>query len=294
MSRLGWASDRLRGRRVTMITARRFGAFMLGVAMLIGCGAAAWGTVENSAAWGVDEPSNGTVQRTVGMTAKQGDATTMAKVRVAARQSEEKRIADETAELKAGLEQANAQAEANHQARQAQARENAEKAKLEQAQSQSQAQAQEKQKQAQPQTQVQQAQAQTQTQTQAQPAPAPAPAPSGPVDHPIARVCGPVSQPADCQGAIDQGGLVQSNYYPFGYQSLGLHTIFAAHNNRGGAWILNVNVGDVISIGGVRYRATNRQTVMSGGYADVITSMILLQTCDWSGGTAQLITLERL
>ncbi|NMM97541.1 hypothetical protein [Bifidobacterium olomucense] len=290
MSRLGWTSDRLRGRRVTMSAARRFGAAMLGVAMLIGCGAAAWGTVENGAAWGVDEPSSGVVQRTVGVAAKQGDATTKAKVRVAARQSEEKRIADEAAELKAGLEQANAQAEANHQARQAQARESAEKAKLEQAKVPAQAQAQEKQEQAQPQAQVQQAQAQP----QAQPAPAPAPAPSGPVDHPIARVCGPVSQPADCQGAIDQGGLVQSNYYPFGYQSLGLHTIFAAHNNRGGAWILNVNVGDVISIGGVRYRATNRQTVMSGGYADVISSMILLQTCDWSGGTAQLITLERI
>lgn len=189
----------------------------------------------------------------------------------AAKRAEEQRIADEAAELKAGLEEANRQSEAQWQA-QAAAR----------------SEAQGRQQAARPQQQAAQPQ-----QAQSAPAPAPAPAPSGPVDHPIARVCGPVREPADCQGAIDQGGLVQTNYYPAGREELGTWTIFAAHNNEGGAWMLDVQVGDVVRIGGADYQATDRRTVQSGGTAN-LTSQYYLQTCDWTGGTAQLIGLKRL
>lgn len=191
----------------------------------------------------------------------------------AAKRAEEQRIAEEAARVKDEQEAAARKAAEEQAAREKEV----EAARQAQAQAQAQRQAAAQQAQAAP--------APAQNQAQA----APAPAPSVPVDHGIARTCNG-NQPADCQWAIDQGGLVQVNFPdPWG---MGTWIDFAIHNNEGGAWMLDVNVGDVIRIGGVDYRVKNRRTVVSGGSA--MTTPIMMQTCDWTGGTAQLFDLERL
>ncbi|OXN00440.1 hypothetical protein [Bifidobacterium vansinderenii] len=190
----------------------------------------------------------------------------------AAKRAEEQRVAEEAARVKAEQEAAARKAAEEQAAREKEAE------AARQAQAQRQAAAQQAQAQAAP----------APAQNQAQAAPAPAPAPSGPVDHGIARTCNG-NQPADCQWAIDQGGLVQVNFPdPWG---MGTWIDFAVHNNEGGAWMLDVNVGDVIRIGGVDYRVKNRRTVVSGGTA--VVTPIMMQTCDWTGGTMQVFDLER-
>lgn len=50
-----------------------------------------------------------------------------------------------------------------------------------------------------------------------------------------------------CQGAVDQGGMVDITYYN------GDTHIYSQHNGTGGAWINNLKPGDTVSLGGKQF-----------------------------------------
>lgn len=54
-----------------------------------------------------------------------------------------------------------------------------------------------------------------------------------------------------CQGAVDQGGMVDIDYYG------GKTHIYSQHNGTGGAWINNLKPGDSVSFGGKEYIVNN-------------------------------------
>lgn len=54
-----------------------------------------------------------------------------------------------------------------------------------------------------------------------------------------------------CQGAVDQGGMVDIGYYG------GKTHIYSQHNGTGGAWINNLKPGDSVSFGGKEYIVNN-------------------------------------
>lgn len=54
-----------------------------------------------------------------------------------------------------------------------------------------------------------------------------------------------------CQGAVDQGGMVDIDYYG------GKTHIYSQHNGTGGAWMNNLKPGDSVSFGGKEYIVNN-------------------------------------
>ena len=77
-----------------------------------------------------------------------------------------------------------------------------------------------------------------------------------------------------CQGAVDQGGMVDISYYG------GKTHIYSQHNGTGGAWINNLKPGDSVSFGGKEYIVNNynKQGATSAPFDGVYA-----QTCNENG-----------
>lgn len=77
-----------------------------------------------------------------------------------------------------------------------------------------------------------------------------------------------------CQGAVDQGGMVDINYYG------GKTHIYSQHNGTGGAWINNLKPGDSVSFGGKEYIVNdyNEQGATAAPFNGVYA-----QTCNENG-----------
>ena len=77
-----------------------------------------------------------------------------------------------------------------------------------------------------------------------------------------------------CQGAVDQGGMVDIGYYG------GKTHIYSQHNGTGGAWINNLKPGDSVSFGGKEYIVNNynKQGATSAPFDGVYA-----QTCNENG-----------
>lgn len=77
-----------------------------------------------------------------------------------------------------------------------------------------------------------------------------------------------------CQGAVDQGGMVDIGYYG------GKTHIYSQHNGTGGAWINNLKPGDSVSFGGKEYIVNNYN---EQGATAVPFNGIYAQTCNENG-----------
>ena len=77
-----------------------------------------------------------------------------------------------------------------------------------------------------------------------------------------------------CQGAVDQGGMVDIDYYG------GKTHIYSQHNGTGGAWMNNLKPGDSVSFGGKEYIVNNynKQGATSAPFDGVYA-----QTCNENG-----------
>lgn len=134
--------------------------------------------------------------------------------------------------------------------------------------------------------------------TESQPAlvtqPAPAPAPSAPSipNHAIARsATSGTNGTAGCQGAIDMGGLVDC--YWGGY-----YHYFAGHNYTEN-WILNLNTGDEVMVGGQMYRVLGMQIFSYNGQNTAYgvinnNTPYALQTCEYGTDNVRIVYLERI
>ncbi|OXN00408.1 hypothetical protein [Bifidobacterium vansinderenii] len=119
--------------------------------------------------------------------------------------------------------------------------------------------------------------------------PEPAPVQQEPVNHATVRTCyaGQGKPQSECAWAINLGGLVKTTYDGGPGETL---IDYAAHNNEGGAWILDVKVGDEVIIDGEHYRATKLRDF---AFNEVDPDPIMLQTCLPGGERARFVTLER-
>ena len=77
-----------------------------------------------------------------------------------------------------------------------------------------------------------------------------------------------------CQGAVDQGGMVDIGYYG------GKTHIYSQHNGTGGAWINNLKPGDSVSFGGKEYTVNNYN---EQGATAVPFNGVYAQTCNENG-----------
>lgn len=77
-----------------------------------------------------------------------------------------------------------------------------------------------------------------------------------------------------CQGAVDQGGMVDIGYYG------GKTHIYSQHNGTGGAWINNLKPGDSVSFGGKEYIVNNYN---EQGATAVPFNGVYAQTCNENG-----------
>lgn len=77
-----------------------------------------------------------------------------------------------------------------------------------------------------------------------------------------------------CQGAVDQGGMVDIGYYG------GKTHIYSQHNGTGGAWINNLKPGDSVSFGGKEYIVNNYN---EQGATAVPWNGVYAQTCNENG-----------
>ena len=77
-----------------------------------------------------------------------------------------------------------------------------------------------------------------------------------------------------CQGAVDQGGMVDIGYYG------GKTHIYSQHNGTGGAWINNLKPGDSVSFGGKEYIVNNYN---EQGATAAPFNGIYAQTCNENG-----------
>ncbi|MCI1984264.1 MAG: hypothetical protein LKJ47_05790 [Bifidobacteriaceae bacterium] len=117
-----------------------------------------------------------------------------------------------------------------------------------------------------------------------------APRTQGPANHGIARTCSTSNQPAACQSSVNGGGLVQINA---GNRGANI-TVYAAHDNAGGAWIQGVNNGDAVKIGGRSYKAAQtRHISKSNPQMATQKGQVWLQTCEKNGTTMKLVLLQR-
>ncbi|MCI1984263.1 MAG: hypothetical protein LKJ47_05785 [Bifidobacteriaceae bacterium] len=109
-------------------------------------------------------------------------------------------------------------------------------------------------------------------------------------NHAISRSCSTSNQPAACQSAVNGGGLVQINAGSHGSNI----TLYAAHNNAGGAWIQNVNNGQSVTVGGKSYKAVEtRHISKSNPRMATKNGDVWLQTCEENGTTMKEIRLQR-
>lgn len=129
---------------------------------------------------------------------------------------------------------------------------------------------------------------------QQQSAPAPAPAPAAPSipNHPVARAAtSSTNGTAGCQGAIDMGGLVDCYF-------AGYYHYFAGHNNTE-SWILNLNVGNDVMVGGQMYRVIGIQVFSYNGqnvaYGQTNNkSQYALQTCEFGTDNVRIVYIQRI
>ena len=77
-----------------------------------------------------------------------------------------------------------------------------------------------------------------------------------------------------CQGAVDQGGMVDIGYYG------GKTHIYSQHNGTGGAWINNLKPGDSVSFGGKEYTVNNYN---EQGATAAPFNGVYAQTCNENG-----------
>lgn len=77
-----------------------------------------------------------------------------------------------------------------------------------------------------------------------------------------------------CQGAVDQGGMVDISYYG------GNTHIYSQHNGTGGAWINNLKPGDSVSFGGKEYIVNNYN---EHGATAAPFNGVYAQTCNENG-----------
>ena len=77
-----------------------------------------------------------------------------------------------------------------------------------------------------------------------------------------------------CQGAVDQGGMVDIGYYG------GKTHIYSQHNGTGGAWINNLKPGDSVSFGGKEYIVNNYN---EQGATAAPFNGVYAQTCNENG-----------
>lgn len=77
-----------------------------------------------------------------------------------------------------------------------------------------------------------------------------------------------------CQGAVDQGGMVDIGYYG------GNTHIYSQHNGTGGAWINNLKPGDSVSFGGKEYIVNNYN---EQGATAAPFNGVYAQTCNENG-----------
>lgn len=77
-----------------------------------------------------------------------------------------------------------------------------------------------------------------------------------------------------CQGAVDQGGMVDISYYG------GKTHIYSQHNGTGGAWINNLKPGDSVSFGGKEYIVNNYN---EQGATAAPFNGVYAQTCNENG-----------
>lgn len=77
-----------------------------------------------------------------------------------------------------------------------------------------------------------------------------------------------------CQGAVDQGGMVDIDYYG------GTTHIYSQHNGTGGAWINNLKPGDSVTFGGKEYTVNDYD---EQGATTVPYNGIYAQTCNENG-----------
>jgi hypothetical protein len=109
-------------------------------------------------------------------------------------------------------------------------------------------------------------------------------------NHSVARTCTTNGQPAACQGAVNGGGLVRIQ----AGSSQSNITLYAAHNNAGGAWIQGVSNGQSVKIGGQSYKAVSTQHIStSNPYLATKSGQVWLQTCEKDGKTMKEVLLQR-
>lgn len=108
------------------------------------------------------------------------------------------------------------------------------------------------------------------------PAQSPQPASSG-YNSAVNASCDATNSPANtnsCQGAVDQGGMVDISYYG------GSSHIYSQHNETGGAWINNLKPGDSVSFGGKQFTVNDYS---KQGATEAPFNGYYAQTCNENG-----------
>lgn len=107
-------------------------------------------------------------------------------------------------------------------------------------------------------------------------------------DHPVARDCqNPAGGTSQCQGAIDQGGLVRVTD--------GNGAVWFAGHNITESWILNLNVGDSVKVGGQNFKVVSMTSIPYYGQ-NVAHGQFdgdwFLQTCEFDNNAARVVVIQ--
>lgn len=126
-----------------------------------------------------------------------------------------------------------------------------------------------------------------------------------PAVHWTARDCNAHSMSTTpCQGTIDTGGLVQVFTYKVEPGTEALYGItdntltwFMGHNTTE-SWILDVNIGNTVTVNGRNYRAVAIKDAVQGqSYVEDgfwANHDYMLQTCYWNSNTMKQVSLEAI